>query len=340
MALISKKKIVYRVSPALRNYLDDHARLVHLPVSYDDLTRYHESAPVYDKNGKDTLWATCCFSPSERDEVFRGMVETYAALKVRGDMSVVEHLVTDRVDVCTWGNTLPFRARILNTLNENFDYFYIKKADASRVYGLELEHLLSPNSVEFLYDRNTLVEEHIAGIPGQLFIERYLDAEGLDRVRVAKEFVKFNERCLCRLLGDMHPANFVISMMPDLDQTMYRIRAIDFDQQSYEPRAHVYLPQYYVDNNPIIFMGMDTMNAKSVHQYRLEERSLMRNRARASASRLTALLETMAGDELSPKSHVLQLRRELSRYHGDQRFLSCRSMGDIVTASLSMLDWN
>jgi hypothetical protein len=41
----------------------------------------------------------------------------------------------------------------------------VKKADASRVYGLELEHLLSPNRLNFLTHGNTLIEEHIAASP-------------------------------------------------------------------------------------------------------------------------------------------------------------------------------
>ena len=34
------------------------------------------------------------------------------------------------------------------------------------VYGLALEQILSPNAMNFLVDRGTLLEEHIAGIPG------------------------------------------------------------------------------------------------------------------------------------------------------------------------------
>lgn len=44
-----------------------------------------------------------------------------------------------------------------------------------RVYGLELEHLLSPNRINYLMHRaGTLVEEHIAGIPGDVFIRDFL----------------------------------------------------------------------------------------------------------------------------------------------------------------------
>jgi hypothetical protein len=64
---------------------------------------------------------------------------------------------------------------VVNQYNDNYDHFYVKTADASRVYGLELEHLLSPNRINYLMHRGgTLVEEHIAGVPGDAFIRDYL----------------------------------------------------------------------------------------------------------------------------------------------------------------------
>ena len=40
---------------------------------------------------------------------------------------------------------------------DNFDYFYIKNADASRIYGLELEHLLSPNKLSYVVNKEGIV---------------------------------------------------------------------------------------------------------------------------------------------------------------------------------------
>lgn len=340
MAKISKKKRVYSVGKALDQYLERYQRGSDLPVNYDDLTHYSDATPVFDREGRDTLWATALYASHERDTIYEGMVEIYANLRVKGDVSLMRHLVTDRIDVCTWGNTLPFRVRILNTLNENFDYFYVKRADASRVYGLELEHLLSPNSIEFLYGQNTLIEEHIAGIPGDVFLQQYLDRPSVNAVRLAKEFVKFNERCLTQLLGDMHAANYVVVMTIDLDETVYRLRAIDFDQQSYEPRLQIYLPQYYVANNPIVFLGMKHMTPETVSQYRQEERTLIRNRGFAEQTRLTRLLNVMQSDAIAPKAHLHQLREELAHYHDDSTFLSAPSMGHLVEHSLARIGWS
>jgi hypothetical protein len=150
MALISKKKQPYVVRSELRDYLYKHDRNTDLPIQFELLSRFTETVSLYNKRGEDTLWETVLYPRNEWEEIDRALVRTYATLKVVGNIELMDHLVTDRVDVCTWGNTAPVRVRILNTLNENFDYFYVKRADASRIYGLELEHLLSPNRIEFL----------------------------------------------------------------------------------------------------------------------------------------------------------------------------------------------
>ncbi len=337
MALISKKKHPFTVRDELREYLSNNGRMTPLPVEFELLSRFTETVPLYNKRGEDTLWETVLYPRTEWEEIDRSLVRTYATLKVLGNIALMDHLVTDRVDVCTWGNTAPFRVRILNTLNENFDYFYVKRADASRIYGLELEHLLSPNRIVFLVDGDTVVEEHIPGIPGDDFIANWLSDTHLDEVRLAKEFVKFNERCLIRLLGDMHSGNYVVDVTPDFDETHYRLRAIDFDQQSYEGRMKVYLPQFYRQNNPIVFLGMKCMTKTTVHQYRQEELTLIAHRARSEARRLTHLLSVMSTDRIAPPEHVKQLRGELAEHHGDHRFHFCSSMGELVQASLELL---
>ena len=194
MALISRKKKIFKVSPPLRKYIEVYGRGKRLGIQYEDLTRYNSSIPLLDKNGKDTLWETVFFPDSELGPINKSLKMIYAILKAGGDISVMEHLFVDRVDVCIYGNTRPFRVRIMNRINDLFDYYYVKIADASRIYGLELEHLLSPNKINFLVDGNTLIEEHIQGIPGDDFFKNYLKDPRTNELRMAKEFIKFNER--------------------------------------------------------------------------------------------------------------------------------------------------
>ena len=242
-----------------------------------------------------------------------------------------------RVDYCTFGNSHPFRIRIVNKFNDNYDHYYIKRIDASRIYGLELEELLSPNSVVYLVDGQTLVEEHIAGIPGDDFMKTHLAENVFNQTRIAKEFIKFNERCFVRLLGDMRSYNYVVVITPDIEGFQYRLRAIDFDQQSYEDRKSFYLPQYFKENNAIIQMGVSLISNESLQQYQLEERSLIAARVKAERERVNMLIKIMVKDPISTPEKVNRLKEDLIYHHKNDIFKKCNSMGEIVRTNIQML---
>ncbi|MCH7396929.1 hypothetical protein MM236_02975 [Belliella sp. DSM 107340] len=337
MALISKKKIVYPISLGLRKYLFKYGRIVDFPIHYKDLLRYNTSIPLYDYKGNDTLWESVFYSESDREEIHYNVKKIYALLKAEGDISVMKHLYVDRIDLCSYGNTQPFRVRIVNRINDNFDYFYVKNADASRVYGLELEHLLSPNRISYLVHENTLIEEHIAGIPGEMFMKLHIHDQLLNPIRLAKEFVKFNERCFVRLLGDMHSSNFVIDVTPDFEETHYRIRAIDFDQQSYEGKKSIYLPQYFKQNNALIQLGLQHITSESMVQYQREERALIANRLKSSHKEIEDLLKSMEHDTISTRENIGSLKIDLARHYKNEQFLNCKNMGSILRESLEQV---
>ena len=225
------KKDIFPVSEGLKKYLQQHGRDKPLPISYRDLLNYRFSDSLRDKEGKLTHWENAVYDLKEMEELKANLLQTYAVLKTEGSQRYKNHLEVERIDFCEFGNSVPFRIRVKNKVNGNYDHFYVKVADASRIYGLELEHLLSPNYMVFLHHKNTLVEEHIPGIPGDIFLEKYFHLPEHNKIRIAKEFVKFNERCFARLLGDMRSYNFVVDITPDIEDYQYRIRAIDFDQQ-------------------------------------------------------------------------------------------------------------
>ncbi|MDO7875833.1 hypothetical protein Q5H93_13910 [Hymenobacter sp. ASUV-10] len=334
---ISRKKPSYPISPALRRYLADYDRAAPLPVTYADLLRYSGSYPRHDRKGQDTLWQTVFYEPSALRELSEGLVAVYAQLRLAGDSSFSDQLVADRIDYCHFGNSHPFRVRVVNLLNDNYDYFYVKKADASRLYGLELEHVLSPNRINFLVDGDTLIEEHIIGIPGDDFIKQHLPQPHLNQVRLAKEFVKFNERCFVRLLGDMRAYNYVIAITPDFEDEQYRVRAIDFDQQSYEGRRTMYLPQFFKDNKAVIDMCARHLKPEAIRQYQAEERTLIARRVRTERYRLKALMDAMRADELAPPVKVTQLCAELNHHYGGTFFNNCHSMGDVVRLHIKLM---
>ena len=190
--------------------------------------------------------------------------------------------------------------RIVNQLNDNYDYFYVKRADASRVYGLELEHLLSPNSINYLRSRRHAHRGAHCGHSRRRLYPRPAARPHLNQVRIAKEFVKFNERCFARLLGDMRAYNYVIDVTPDFEDEQYRVRAIDFDQQCYEGKKNMYLPQFFKDNRAVVQLCGRLLKPETIRQYQTEERTLMARRARSERHRLKDLIDCLRRDEVSP----------------------------------------
>jgi len=327
---ISKKKPIYPVTSGLRKYLRTYQRDARMPISYGDLMEFYETSPVIDKNGKDTLWETPLYPPHIQENLYNGLKILYAKLKASGNIRIVEHKYIDRVEYCAFGNSHPFRIRIVNRLNDVYDYFYVKQADASRIYGLELEQIISPNPVNYIVDGQTLVEEHIVGIPGDVFTQSLINNPDYNPKRIAKEFVKFNERCMITLLGDMRAYNFVVQITPDFDDFQFRIRAIDFDQQFYEGNPKIYMPQFFKDNLPYVQLCMEHLTATTVLQYQQEERSSIVHRVRSERHRIAALRDVSNTEELSTAVHVKQLREGYADFYRNEHYFGCRTMTDII----------
>ena len=340
---ISQKKQHYPVGADLHAYLDNYGRhLDTVPQIYRDLARFIDAVPYEAPDGSSTLWQTVMYPPGEMAELRPKLAHIYAVLKMGGRARAEEHLDVERIDFGEFGNSRPFRIRIVNRFNDNFEHYYVKVADASRVYGLELEHILAPTRINYLVNGDTLIEEHIAGLPGDVFLRDYIGREDLNQVRVAKEFVKFNERCFIRLLGDMRAVNYVVDVTPDFEEVQYRVRPIDFDQQSYEGSRKIYLAQFFRDNFPVVEMVMNLLNEATIEQYQKEERTLVARRYHVAERRIEALFDVMGRAELSPLEKVAQLRGELADHHGTKAFDTCRTMGDLVRAHVELLlpDWH
>ena len=327
--IITRRKQFITISEELTSYLRHYGRVAAIPATYQELMSFTNSYPLTEKLGKPTLWDTVVYERGLLKELWPRLTSIYSLLKT-GDLQAVPHLYVERVDYCGFGNSKPFRIRVVNQYNDNYDHFYVKVADASRIYGLELEHLLSPNRINYLTLNDTLIEEHIAGVPGDVFINDYFNRAEVNRVRIAKEFVKFSERCFIRLLGDMRSYNYVVDMPPDFEETQYRVRAIDFDQQSYEGAKSIYFPQFYKENLPVVQLCTRYLNYATMQQYQQEERSLIGRRYLAEKPRLRFLLRAMKHHAQEPAEKVVQLKAELGEYHKTTWFDESASMGELV----------
>ena len=338
---MSIKKPAYPVSKKLDTYLYSDSRKNGIPIFYEDLLRFAGSVAVYDDDGQDTLWVRVYYSDFEREEIDLSLKKVYSILHSDGSDRILEYLNIDAIDYCTFGNSKPFRIKVRNILNDNYIHFYVKKTDASRVYGLELEHMLSPYNLNFLVHGNTLIEEHIAGIPGDVFIKEKLPScSESEKAQLAKEFVKFNERCMIRLLGDMRSYNYVVVPVHDFDHVVYRLRAIDFDQQCYEGKFKVYLPQFFKENNKMVALVSSKLQEHSVDQYKIEERSIVAKRIISAGNRIEQLLKAVKTDVISTPGNVDRLKNELHEFTLDVTFKRCENMGSVLINALDFVKRN
>ncbi|MBO0329296.1 hypothetical protein [[Muricauda] lutisoli] len=339
--LMSKKKPAYPISKELDEYLDYYNRKIEIPIHYEDLLRFSGSVAVYDANDEDTLWVRVFYPEFDRDEIDLALKRVYSNFVSDGSDSIFQYLNVDYVDYCTFGNSKPFRIKVRNILNDNYTLFYVKRTDASRVYGLELEHMLSPYNLNFVIYENTLIEEHIVGIPGDVFMKKNLpECTEFEKAQIAKEFVKFNERCMIRLLGDMRSYNYVIVPTHDFDSVVYKIRAIDFDQQCYEGKIKVYRPQFFKENKTMVDLVQGKLTIDSVNQYIVEERSIIAKRILSWGRRLKRLMDACIADTIAPPENIETLKAQLQELTGDINFRDSKNMGEILAHALDFVKRN
>jgi hypothetical protein len=198
--------------------------------------------------------------------------------------------------------------------------------------------MLSPYNLNFLVNQSTLIEEHIAGIPGDQFIKEFLpQCSDSEKAQIAKEYVKFNERSMIRLLGDMRAYNYVVVPTHDFDQVVYKIRPIDFDQQSFEGKLSVYRPQFFKENKALMDLVRTKLKHNSINQYKVEERSIVARRIISSGNRLESLLKIMQSETLTLTENLERLRKEIFKFTKDKAFMQSQSMGDIMKASFQFV---
>jgi hypothetical protein len=326
------QKEVYPVSHQLQHYLQLFNRDIELPIAYSDLLHYQYTNAIKDENGKHTHWENVLYEPTILAAITSKLIATYQLLN---QLPSADYSIT-AIDFCEFANSMPFRISLINNADNYSNYFYIKAADASRIYGLELEQLLSPNQTNFLYHQNTLVETHIDGVPGDEFLLAVNKLSGNEHAMIAEEFIRFNERCFVRLLGDMRSYNFVV-LQNDAAASTFRIKAIDFDQQCYEGKLNLYLPQFYKENLLFVELSVAMLDKTRIEKLRQDERKKLAALYVANQQQLELLINTMLQEEISENYKVVILRKELNTYHQVDHFAHCKTMGAIVQQQIKQL---
>src|SRR6201999_3510447 len=98
-------------------------------------------------------------------------------------------------------------------------------------------------------------------------------------------------------------------------------RPIDFDQQSYEGRKNLYLPQFFKENNKLVELVLQHLDNESIQQYQAEERTMMAFRLVSARYQVKQLLDIMQKENIMPEEKIVQLKEELAHYHQNKKFL-------------------
>lgn len=323
------QKEVFEVSTSLQQYLNKYGRDIALPVAYNDLLHYQYTNAIKDKNGKYTHWENVVYAPNVLLQLHKKLVHTYQLLTQIDDNDII----IAAIDFCEFANSMPYRITVLHRHTKIMSWYYIKMADASRLYGLELEHLLTINPINFFYHKNTLIEAHIEGIPGDDFIVQLPNLTAIEKLQVAQAFILFNEQCFARLLGDMRSYNFVVIK----NNGNYTFRPIDFDQQCYEGKLALYFAHFYKENIAYFHLVHSMLTANEIEQLRQIARKNMAAQALLHTTQLTHLLQVLLPDKITDGYKIIALKTALNNYCNTLAFTPCKTMGAILQQLLTQL---
>ena len=138
----------------------------------------------------------------------------------------------------------------------------------------------------------------------------------------------------------MRSYNYVIVPVHDFDHVVYRIRAIDFDQQCFEGKLKVYRPQFFKENYQMVELVRHKLLRNSVDQYKLEERSIVAKRILSSGNRIKKLRNISRTDTISTEKNIKMLREQIQELTLDPNFSKCETMGEVLDLALNFVRRN
>jgi len=132
----------------------------------------------------------------------------------------------------------------------------------------------------------------------------------------------------------------VIVPTHDFDHVVYKIRAIDFDQQCFEGNFKIYRPQFFKENFKMVQLVKEKLQMDSIDQYKLEERSIVAKRFMSFEDRITELLDIAKSDTISLPEHVAVLKESIGNLTGDISFKQAPTMGAVLGLALDFVKRN
>lgn len=301
------QKPILGITPSVQAYLERVGRYQALPIVYQDLLQYRFTDAVRDENGKLTHWERLSFTPEYASTLYPRL---WSAIRLL-DPLTAEGASIGVVDICEYGNSNPFRIQ-LKLANGSDRWYFLKQADSSRIFGLELAHLVGTEKLHYLVHDQTVLESAIEGTPGDQFLRQWLP--GLDRderLSLAEGFVRFCQQCYWTLLGDMRNYNWVVR----LDGESPRFLPIDFDQQLHEGFPPFYSPSYFRENLGWVELVEETLLPDRIRDIEKQEQQRLVHALSSHGGRIEQLMDAFQAVPLSERH---QLRGLVQAWYSDK----------------------
>jgi hypothetical protein len=207
-------------------YLKKYSNFANLP-EYTELRDGLEPKERIEMNHSDNSVITQLEIPYSLLKEKTNLVRSIAS-KLWGGNEKIERIFSemeiDSIEEISYADTKPLKVTV-EFSGRLERVFYAKPFDERRLFGLELENLLSPYKYTYSVGDGAIYEDEIHGIEAM-----EIDGETENDKNYLEEVVGLDYRCYVMLLGDMHDQNYIVSKNKAGEDLRYIVRPIDFDK--------------------------------------------------------------------------------------------------------------
>jgi len=306
------------------SYLGKHCRFTTLP-SYDGLREGLEVDEAACEGVESQFVIPMKFSKSLKEKKL-GEVKKIASHLWGGNEDV--RRVFHKIDGVAfhdfyYGRTCPLRVKVFFS-NDFEKTFYAKILDEKRLFGIELENMLSPYKYEYSASGGGIYEDEVPGIE-----QSRINSDTKRDNAYLEELAKLDYRAFVMLLGDLNPNenphNCLVTKEFSGDSYTYNVRPIDFDG----------LFEIKDFQRDLVLSGRREEAANSIgkdryHILRSFEKESMRKKYCQYYERINELLDIVGSSDTCNRE-VRRLGGLLDEYYRDQNadFKNSKNMGDL-----------
>lgn len=307
---------------AVFEYLSRHYRISSLP-AYDDFRDLLERPDSHGPNERVQL-----IIPAQARARTNSLSRQVSAFLWGREVNQeqLRALEVRTAELIPYADNEPVRVEVASDVLEP-RAFYAKPFGEQRMFGLELEHLVS-RPYNFVVSGSGIFEEEVPGIEG---VTMEKADERLDEAYV-RECARFEARCQALLFGDMHEYNWLVEQRrrPDSSEVRYEIRTIDPDKLFELDELKYVVFSRERRQEMIGVIGEDAYEAEAAF-----ERKRMRNSFLDNRERVDEVLRLVGNSEIcNAVVKRYDLAQKLAIYHRNEDFYNAENAGELLERHL------